>query len=622
MASRALHELASVKLLVIVSGDGDFVSTLEAATKRGVRTTVIADQKTMSSTLRDSADEWLTIKNLLAGKPANTTRSPKISGRAHHEPVESKPEPLPEREPEREHVDWFDDVPVEFDYDELGRQGVAVALAEQLRSLLNEDVRRSFLVHIDGPWGAGKSTLMRFVQDKLAGPRTEPGTWLAASYDAWRQSKAGAPWLTLLETIRKAVRTDQPTRCARMRLWFRERARLVSGWQWIAMALIVIGLVAVVSIVLMFGSADFTLTTWGDMAKLIGGALPIVAAVWVLASSVARFAALDSHSAKSFVDSRADPMEDLAAHFRWILARTDRTVLLLIDDLDRCPESHVVDLLETIQKLLRDHTPTAPTRREAASPNLAILVAADGRWIKASYDNTYASLSSAVSEPGASIGALFLQKLFQLTLPVPRLSEALRARYIADVLLADRSAKRPDHEDAVSTLGRRIDEARSGSEVLGMLADASAIERMQVADKAIQRLVVDADAQAHTRHVLEPFTKLVDPTPRALKRYVMAYSMLRAVRTAEGSAVEVAPLALWTVLITRWPALGDYLQRYPDSVDLFKSDDERALKVIPPDLVTLYSDPPDELWAVLRYPECPLNAQRIRVCSGQNAGSG
>jgi hypothetical protein len=155
--------------------------------------------------------------------------------------------------------------------------------------------------------------------------------------------------------------------------------------------------------------------------------------------------------------------------------------------------------------------------------------------------------------------------------------------------------------------------------ILKVLADAKPVERIKLANKAIQKLVIDPDAQTRTRHALEPFAKLVDPTPRSLKRYVMAYSMLRAVRTAEGSVVGVSKLALWTVLTTRWPMLGDYLQRFPESVELFKTGDEQALKELPPELVSLFTDPPDELRKVMNHPKPagPLNALTIRICSGQ-----
>lgn len=63
--------------------------------------------------------------------------------------------------------------------------------------------------------------------------------------------------------------------------------------------------------------------------------------------------------------------------------------------------------------------------------------------------------------------------------------------------------------------------------------------------------------------------------------------------------------------------LGDYLQRFPDSVELFKIRDERALKDLPPELVSLFTDPPDEPRRVMNHPDGPLDANTIRICSGQ-----
>lgn len=236
-------------------------------------------------------------------------------------------------------------------------------------------------------------------------------------------------------------------------------------------------------------------------------------------------------------------MEELAKHFRWVLAEAGRPLMLLIDDLDRCPEDHVVEVLETVQKLLREHTANTSYISRKPVPNLIILVAADGRWIRASYDNTYASLARAVSDPGASVGSLFLQKLFQLSVPVPRLSEALKAQYIGDLLSDKRDASRRAQDAAGESLTRRINQATSSEEILDVLESVSQVERIKVADHAINRLVVEPDAHIRTRHALEPFAALVDPIPRSLKRYVMAYSMLRAVRTAEGSVVSVRKLA-------------------------------------------------------------------------------
>ena len=80
-------------------------------------------------------------------------------------------------------------------------------------------------------------------------------------------------------------------------------------------------------------------------------------------------------------------------------------------------------------------------------------------------------------------------------------------------------------------------------------------QRIMLADEAIQRLVIDEDEQTGARHILKPVAATVDPTPRSLKGYLMAYSMLPAVRTAGGSTVRVRPLA------SRWPTLGDHPPR-------------------------------------------------------------
>jgi hypothetical protein len=49
-----------------------------------------------------------------------------------------------------------------------------------------------------------------------------------------------------------------------------------------------------------------------------------------------------------------------------------------------------------------------------------------------------------------------------------------------------------------------------------------------VGRRGIHRLVIDEDEQTGARHILKPVAATVDPTPRSLKGYLMAYSMLRA----------------------------------------------------------------------------------------------
>jgi hypothetical protein len=105
-----------------------------------------------------------------------------------------------------------------------------------------------------------------------------------------------------------------------------------------------------------------------------------------------------------------------------------------------------------------------------------------------------------------------------------------------------------------------------------------------------------------------------------LKRFVIAYSMLRAVRTAEGWVVGVGPLALWTILQTRWPTLANHLQYEPEAVRLFRTPADRLPASTPAELVSLFSDPPSELRAVMNHPDGPLDVRPIAACCGQAHG--
>jgi hypothetical protein len=224
-----------------------------------------------------------------------------------------------------------------------------------------------------------------------------------------------------------------------------------------------------------------------------------------------------------------------------------------------------------------------------------------------------------VHEPGSTVGSLFLEKLFQLTLPVPRLPDELRRTYLS-ALLSEDDAPRPGPPE--SELVDRVATVPHGR-VLEELARATPSARLQVADRAIERLVVEREAQQQTRHALERFGPLLEPTPRAMKRFLMAYSVLRAVRTAEGSVVPVGPLALWTIVVTRWPLLAQFLQQDPLAVRLFSVAPERLGAAVPEVLAPLFTDPPDELRQVMNHEAGPLDVDTIRECCGQwVAGAG
>src|SRR5262249_10595706 len=77
-----------------------------------------------------------------------------------------------------------------------------------------------------------------------------------------------------------------------------------------------------------------------------------------------------SNNAKFYSDLSGDPLARITRLFKFIVSCAARPVAIFIDDLDRCDEPYVVDLLNGIQVLFR-------------SKRVAYLVAADRDWIRA-----------------------------------------------------------------------------------------------------------------------------------------------------------------------------------------------------------------------------------------------
>jgi hypothetical protein len=89
-----------------------------------------------------------------------------------------------------------------------------------------------------------------------------------------------------------------------------------------------------------------------EAAKAIAGVLSAVSAVWAGALLVGRFVLWDSPTgARLFERSNRNPMTYLRDHFAWTVSQVGRPVVFFIDDLDRCGQAEVVELLDGIQTL-------------------------------------------------------------------------------------------------------------------------------------------------------------------------------------------------------------------------------------------------------------------------------
>jgi hypothetical protein len=506
----------------------------------------------------------------------------------------------------RDRTEWVPDAPAATDL--LGRERLAEALAERVKRLTEpRDLpNRSFLVHVDGPWGAGKSTLFEFLERKL-----EP-EFLVVNINAWREQRVGVQWWTLLSALRRAVVWSRPW-YRRPLAWFEGLAdRIRAGWVPFLAALLVLG-AAVVGLV---SVADLNLARGGKAADSILKVISLGAAAFAGVVAATRFLLPGSRkSAQGFVETSNNPMAEVGRLFARALGRAKRPVVFLIDDLDRCDENYVVEFLEVMQTIVRDAPRFQPKRAPSSGPYA--FIAADGRWIRSSYEKRYDAFQET-AVPGRPLGYLFLEKIFQLHVQLPSITRSAKEAYFLSLLVPEDRRRAGGggggaENDAVRTTKAAVDDAQSEGDLLRAGRKATQIEdpvaRMEVlgdvAVKFSQREIIDA-----TEHALNRFGAFLEPNPRSMKLFVNTYGVLRSLRTFEEVFVASGPLALWTVVEIRWPYLADYLRANPEAVE-GKETDENV-----PDSVRLLLVDDDVALVLGDKQSGPLTPDLIRECAG------
>lgn len=180
-------------------------------------------------------------------------------------------------------------------------------------------------------------------------------------------------------------------------------------------------------------------------------------------------------------------------------------IVIYIDDLDRCSEKQVVQVLEAIHLLL-------------AFPCFVVLVAVDAKWLELSLDK-----QTQVGSPGSAVAAAdYLEKIFQ----IPFWMRSLRAsasertsaytRYLGSILGTD--AQEPVAVEAAEDLADvPHDIATQALTRLPPFAPA--------ADLATER--VQLRLTGKERALFERLGGIAARSPRAVKRMVNLYRLIR-----------------------------------------------------------------------------------------------
>ena len=237
------------------------------------------------------------------------------------------------------------------------------------------------------------------------------------------------------------------------------------------------------------------------------------------------------------------------------LPRIDR-IILYIDDLDRCPEEKVTDVLQAVHLLL-------------AFELFIVVVGVDSRWLLRSLERSYPALQqAALQQAGLSADEMrawestpqnYLEKIFQIPFNLQRLDQP-GVRRLADSILGATAQRVARSVDQQQPRGRDEDDngpSRVQEEQTGEAPPERETESIDLTPPAL-------NIEAWEREFI-PMLSMMLPTPRAVKRFVNIYRLIRArvpprtlyefVGTEENPGEFVAVMILLAIL-TGFPRLA------------------------------------------------------------------
>ncbi len=467
--------------------------------------------------------------------------------------------------------------------DELGRRPFAESLVDKINEVREAGQGDGFAVHLHAPWGAGKTSILLMMQDymkRTAKSETKDNEWVVVNFNAWEHERRHPPWWPLME----AVNRDCSAYLAKEDKW-RWKLHKVRWFCWNLstnlLPLVVFIVFGGITTYLLFQSGllsegkeqSESTTFWNGLLTLSFGAIGIYT-TFLTAARYMFFGSKDNSN--YYFQLSNDPLGRVKKLFKKLIDGVNRPVCIYIDDLDRCHADFVVDLLEGIQSSFRHEMVT-------------YVVAADKGWIRSSFETRYDTFNDHVGDPAQPLGYLFLEKIFQMSTPIPGMAAYVKQDYFDHLLGVKKTEAKvieatDDYHERIESAKRSIEEAHpqgiTPENVIQYISKDPTPENLAAAVKLVDR---SAEAETEAKHLLSQFAPVLTGNPREMKRLLNAFAMRRALSIIQFSNVSMEVLFRWTIIEQSYPALADILIDHSDWIKYFDPQNKEDVpsKLVP-----------------------------------------
>lgn len=454
-----------------------------------------------------------------------------------------------------------DDPIATIDDDLLGRGAFAQYLVKLIRYTKKAG---AYCIHLCGPWGSGKSTILNFIKEELCPPAekrkaemsksvpAEQGKkWVIIDFNAWQNQNISPPWWPLYEKIYKTSKKHFGGWLKIHEWWW----HLFKGNLIYIICVILAMWIVFLSYRLLKVKPD--MSNWKTAAETISAVIALITTIGGGIFGFTRSLSIrSSKAARSFEEYVNDPMSTIKERFTSIVDNMSKhgfNMLIMIDDLDRCKSEYVVSLLEGIQTMFK-------------WCDIVFLVAADRTWLNACYEEVYSNLKENVREPGKRLGTLFLEKAFQLCAPMPGITPDLKSDFWCKLLNIKTQQLRNEIESAKKKVKDTFSNISNEGEIINQVSKSRGDEiatQLALREEAVMHLVQPQSVE-RLEHGLKEYAPLINNNPRSMKRLVNMYSVNLTLSMLSFADIDRDTLVRWTILTMRWPILAEFLTKFSE----------------------------------------------------------
>jgi len=395
----------------------------------------------------------------------------------------------------------------ETDRDFLNFTGVADTVSE----IIVQAKGRPISIGVSGAWGVGKSSMSKLVQRSLAEEAKKgKGNFIFVEFNAWLYQGYDDARAALMEVIGDKLLAEAETR----KTGLDKAKEFVERIRWLRLAKLVGGSAVALHVGLPPVGLLGELYGFGKEV-LSGGVTPETVDKAGKLGYEVKGAASDLLAEKKKRSSPPQEIHALRESFEKALEAMGVTLVVLIDDLDRCLPETTISTLEAIRLFL-------------FLKNTAFVIAADDTMIKHAVRRHFQDVND-------DLVINYFDKLIQLPIRVPPLGTQEVRAYMM-LLYIDNSDLKDEIKEAVRAgICKQLSQTWQGKRV-----DRAFVQTLH--DKFETDLIGQFDTADRLAHLMATASGIAG-NPRLIKRFLNALAVRMAISRAHGVGVDETVLA-------------------------------------------------------------------------------